>query len=237
MNFLLKLTRMNRILSPNDGENDGSGSSSGDDRPKDVLDDSTKEDDVSKKAKGAVNFYKEQAEKYKSDLSKMQEQFEQLNSKLGETEEKTLREQSKWQELADKYKKDLENERSNYSNFKKGMIEFEKINAVKHHAMKAGILDSSLEDLSLLTLDGVEIEQTTNGRILINGADKFIESLKDRRPHWFKNSNRPNLDNGLGGDFTLKELSIDDISKLKNKDPAAYKKEMQKFLDKRNKRI
>lgn len=242
MNWRLKLITLGRLLSEMEG-GDGEGSSGTVDQgnPGEGSGDNKEapgdEGDGGKEPpkRGATSFYKEQADKYKQEIAQMREQMGKLQQSIGEKEEQTLREQHKWQELAEKYKSDLEQTKNQFTDFKGQMVNYEKSNAVKQAALKAGIMQESLEDLELLDLEGVEIETTSTGRLLVNGAEDFVESLKERRPHWFRNTNKPNLNNDFSNDFKEKTYSMTDIIKLQKENPAEYKKQMQKILDKRRK--
>ncbi len=60
----------------------------------------------------------------------------------------------------------------------------------------------------------VEVEETDSGRFLVSGADKAIERLKKKKPHWFKDAKAPNFNGGGGRKPTVEgALTADDVAK------------------------
>lgn len=233
MKFIKVLKRQGRILAE---EGEVTPGQEGQQETEGKEEDTTQEqgDQDQAPARGATAFYKEQAAKLKRQIEEMQGQMGQYKSQIEMKEEERLREQNKWQELAEKYKNERDKAHNDYNQFKGSMVEYQKLNAVRQAALKAGIVEASLDDLELMNLDDVEIETTSSGRLMVHGQDDFVEKLKEMRPHWFKANRPPNINNGVSNDFEPKKLSMSEIVKLQKENPAEYKKQMQKILEKRN---
>jgi len=111
-----------------------------------------------------------------------------------------------------------------------------KMSAIEQEALKAGIHESALEDLSLIPSDMVQIETTSTGNAHVLGARDFIEVLKEKKPYLFKNGVAPKINNSAPTEIKQRELGWDDILKLEKSDPAAYRIAVQKHINQRNSR-
>lgn len=143
-------------------------------------------------AKSAYDQVSNDMHKYKNRVRELEAAQNQLETdRLKEKEEyKTLYEKS--QEEANKWKKEAESGQALFSNT-------QKYEAVKRHAVQAGILDEAVDDLEMLDLEGVEIETTNKGRFTVRGAKEFVDSLKTKKPYWFKSVKAPKINPGGGG--------------------------------------
>lgn len=134
--------------------------------------------------------------KYKRTSKEKDEVIAKLQQQIGNTEDEKLRENEQWKQLAEKREAEALAAKEEAERSRKAFIESQKFGAVKNAAAAAGMID--LGDLEMLDLGDVETELTSNGRIIINGHDKFIERLKETRPHWFRKKQAPTI-NGGGG--------------------------------------
>lgn len=78
-------------------------------------------------------------------------------------------------------------------------VHTQKVSAIRAAAMEAGLRSEAMDDLELLDFDGVEVELTSNGRYLVHGAKEFAQSIKNKKPHWFKSGKPPGHNAGGGG--------------------------------------
>ena len=94
--------------------------------------------------------------------------------------------------------------------------------------MKSGIRPEAVDDLAMLSMNDVLVEHTSTGRVNVLGADRFIENLKQLRPHWFGkpalnvNSSVPGIKQG--GVATIKDLLKMGDEASKTGDYTAYNK-------------
>lgn len=128
-----------------------------------------------------------------ADLAKWKKEARDAQAKLKEREESEMKAKAQWEELAkrkeeeaNQYKADAERVKTSYLNEKK-------YSAVREAASRLGLRKEAVSDLDLLSLDGVNIETTSTGKINVLGADSFVEKLKQAKPHWFSSSQPPNV--------------------------------------------
>lgn len=174
--------------------------------------------------------------KYKNRVRELEAAQNQLETdRLKEKEEyKTLYEKS--QEELNKWKKEAETGKVLFS-------DTQKYEAVKRHAVQAGILDEAVDDLELIDLDGVEIETTDKGRYVVRGAKEFVDSLKTKKPYWFKSTKAPKINSGGGSAKPVKEgdLTAQDVYEAERAFKAGkitqkqYHETHQRYLSQRKK--
>ena len=136
--------------------------------------------------------------RYKSEWKKSQEQFNSLKAELESFRNQRLAEKEDYKTLADQYKDQLSQKEQELLEFKEGFFSSKKYDSVYASALKAGLRKEAESDLNLLDLDGVEVERTDQGRVLVHGQDAFVEKLKQIRPHWFKSNDVPMFNSGGG---------------------------------------
>jgi hypothetical protein len=170
-----------------------------------------------------TTFYKQKLaaiEQEKADLAKQLEAAQTAQLQEKENFKQLWENEKTKREAAEKKAQDLST--TVFNNFK--------TSAIKEEALKAGILDSAVDDLDMLDTSIVEVETTDKGNVNIHGADNFIEDLKARKPHWFKAAGAPIVNNGTPGHQPPKELTAAEIVDLEKTDPAKYKEIMNKRL-------
>lgn len=134
-----------------------------------------------------------------SDLHKFKKQVDDLGTKLGDMESQSLKEKQDFKSL---YERETEKRKAAEEEVKKvkgWAVSTHRFAEIKSEAMKAGLLPNALSDLELIPQDNVEVEVTSTGRFLVNGAKDFVENIKKDRPHWFQNPKAPNVNSGGGG--------------------------------------
>jgi hypothetical protein len=124
------------------------------------------------------NKYKSDAQKYQSDLKAKEAELESM--KMAK-----LKEAKNWQEIARIKEDEATAAKQEAQNLKSAIVNQHKSMALRAAALKAGINPASLDDLDILDFDEVSVETTSQGKILVNGADLAIGKLKTLRPHWF----------------------------------------------------
>lgn len=138
----------------------------------------------------------EDLHKFKSSHKKLEKQLDDFKSKFKKQEEERLAKEENWKTLAEQRAEELNKTREQLDNYKSSFYTDKKYSAVETFALKAGIRNEAIEDLSRLDLDGVEIERTDQGRVIVHGAEEFIERLRKTRPFWFKSDKAPQINPG-----------------------------------------
>jgi hypothetical protein len=79
----------------------------------------------------------------------------------------------------------------------------------------------------------VDVEMTNTGKINVVGAKEFVESLKMKKSHWFKDTNVANFNNARPNEPVNKTYTATDLLKLQKTDYAAYQKAVMDMRPKR----
>lgn len=181
---------------------------------------SNEKNDTKKNAAGSA-FYKqklEALEKKNNELAKM----------LEEREIKSLQEKENYKDLWELEKQKREQTEEKMKSLSTSVFNNFKTSAIREAAAKMGILDTAIEDLDLLDNSMVQIETTDHGNINIHGANEFVEELKQKKPHWFKNLNPPKLNNMTP--IKTQGLTPQEVIELEEKDPKAYRSYMKSLI-------
>jgi phenylalanyl-tRNA synthetase alpha subunit len=191
-----------------------------------VIEDGTNEVEVEEKKQrlAGSTFYKQKLEQTNSEL-------QQANARLEELETQRLQEKENFKELWELEKQKREQAEQKSTQMTETYFNGLKKIAIKQEATKLGILPEAIEDLDNTDNSMVQIETTSTGNVNVIGAREFIESLKERKNHWFSKTGAPNINNQIGSDVTKpKDLSPKEILALAKSDPVRYKKEIEKKL-------
>lgn len=173
---------------------------------------------------------------YQKKLAEVLAEKEALASQLENERKAKLVEQNNYKELYELEKGKRSQAEEKALKISQSYFNGLKMSAIEQEALKAGIHESALEDLSLLPSDMVQIETTSTGNAHVLGARDFIEVLKEKKPYLFKNGTPPRINNSNPTEIKQRELSWDDILKLEKSDPAAYRIAVQKHINQRHSR-
>lgn len=167
---------------------------------------------------------------YRQKITDVQGQLDQMKAENESLKTQQLTEKENFKELYELEKgKRVEAETKSKSiaeNYFNGL----KTTAVREVAIKSGILDEAISDINIKDNPLIQTETTSTGNVNIIGADDYIEQLKANKPHWFRKSGAPIVNNANPEAVNPKTLSVDDIIKLEKTDPAKYQAEMAKRL-------
>jgi hypothetical protein len=156
---------------------------------------------------------KAEFDKVLSDMHKYKKTLREIESNKKTAELQALKEKQEWQKIAEMKEQEANEFREQKEKLTKAVVTDKKMSAVREAAMKAGILDSALDDIDLLAWNDVEVETTSTGRINVNGAEDAIKRLKMTKPHWFGkpttkvNSKIPDVNNQKTDVVTLEKLN------------------------------
>lgn len=171
---------------------------------------------------------KEAYEKVVQDMHKFKKLVKDFEQKQKQTELQALKEKQDWQKIAELKEKEAQEALEQKEMLKKAVITDKKMSAIRTAAMKAGVLDSALDDIDLLNWNDVEVETTSTGRINVVGADEAVKRLKTLKPHWFgktvsKINGKVPEAKGESGLVTLEKLNKLRKEAMKSGDYSAYK--------------
>lgn len=153
-------------------------------------------------------------QKHKSRAKQLETELETVNAKLRQDEESRLAQSNEFKTLAERYKAEADTEKKARKDLENSFFTNQKMSAVRAEALKAGLRVEAESDLDLLSLDGVALERTDHGRMLVHGAEEYVQTLKKQKPHWFSSKQVANVNSG-GGNSTLATGEITPIDLFK----------------------
>lgn len=164
--------------------------------------------------------------KYKDRTKALSSENEELKRKISEFETSKLENSQNYKELWERERKRAEENEQRYRGVLTDFEEGKKMDAITQEALKMGIKEEALSDLSILDKGIVSIERTDRGNINILGAREFIEDLKKARPFWFNDHSAPKLNSAPPGNpnTNSKTLTPKEILQLQKENPEAYTK-------------
>lgn len=127
-------------------------------------------------------------EKAMADMHKYKKALREIENNKKTQELQTLKEKQEWQKIAELKEKEANDAIEERKKLTNAVINDKKMSSVREAAMKAGILDSALDDIELLNWSEVQVETTSTGRINVQGAEDAVKRLKTLKPHWFGKS-------------------------------------------------
>jgi len=127
------------------------------------------------------------------DLHKYKSQVKYLQDKLAAAQENELKEKENWKTLYEREKEARTLAEGVSIKTQESYLSEKKFSAMKESALKLGLRPEALDDLSLLSLNELQIETTSTGRINVLGADTAVQELKRTRPYWFSDQRSPNV--------------------------------------------
>jgi hypothetical protein len=178
---------------------------------------------------------KAEMEKVLADLHKWKNQAKELSVKSAAEREKLLVEQGRWEELAKEKDARLRELEERDAKTRQAFVDEKKFSAVKEAALKSGIRSEALPDLELVSLDKVQVETTSTGRVNVLGVEHAIEQLKLSRPHWFGGTKTvisgsdPQVNSTTTGIVNQKDLIKLSMEAQKTGDYTAYEKAFKQF--------
>ena len=172
----------------------------------------------------AYEQMKNDMHKFKRQAQEAETERQRVASDLKAIETKQMSSQGKYKELYENTLQELENSKSELNGTREMVMDDKKITAVRQAALKSGIREEAFNDLNILAMDGVVVETTDQGRYSVLGVDSFIEGLKSSRPHWFTNSQAPNINNSTGSfNSEEKSYSASEVIELQKSNPQLYR--------------
>lgn len=151
-----------------------------------VTDEKVVDDQTDDKLKKTVSV--EAYEKAMADMHKYKKALREIENNKKTQELQTLKEKQEWQKIAELKEKEANDAIEERKKLTNAVITDKKMSSVREAAMKAGILDSALDDIELLNWSEVQVETTSTGRINVQGAEDAVKRLKTLKPHWFGKS-------------------------------------------------
>lgn len=132
--------------------------------------------------------------KYKRQTKEMQSKLADFEARFQSIQDEKLSAEGKKDELIESYKKRLTDAEQKAQSTVESFYESKKRDAIYAEANKHGIIDP--DDIDRIDLDGVSVERTDQGRVIVHGANEVVENYRKKKPHWFQNKSVPKLSSG-----------------------------------------
>lgn len=168
-------------------------------------------------------------QRIKDDMLKYKKENQEYKRMIESLKQQKLKEQNDYKTLYEQSNAELEK-------FRVGYVTEKKREALKSAALKLGLRPEAEQDLELLGLDQIHEEFTSDGRIIVHGAEQLAEEMKKRRSHWFKSGEAPKFYSGGGSkaeipqELTPQYMRSLETSKDQN-DRKKYKELYPKFVE------
>jgi vacuolar-type H+-ATPase subunit I/STV1 len=175
-------------------------------------------------------------QRFLDDVKKWQKKATDTEKELNDLKEQRLKESNDYKTLYETEKKNRETLDESFKNFKTAVVFDKKFDVVKQECLKLGLRPEAESDLELLDLAGAVVETTSQGRVLVNGADTLAQEIKKTKPHWFKSASVPQVNAGGagGGAKAPAELTASYMVELEKKNPSEYRKLFPEYMKQRN---
>lgn len=219
-----------RLLSPagddgadngggDDGEgNDAKGKKKSGDRSssknsKSREDDSDDEGDPAGKGSTVSKAAFDKAMAELNDLKTKQTTYEEEKRAL---KEKEMRKNDDFKGLLKLREDEIKSLHDKNKNLTSGVVQREKMAKIREEASKQGLIPEALSDLNSLKWDHVVGAPDENEDLVFHGVSAAITSLKQTKPHWFKDATKninPNLGKTIKGSGDDGKITTDDVIK------------------------
>lgn len=174
--------------------------------------------------------YKNDLLKFKQDAKVLKEENETLKEQKKNDEINKLKEKDEWQTVATQWEeRALQSEQKEKNNFK-AYLEDKKRAAVEQEALKLKIKPNFMHFLHAEAQDGVEVETTSAGNVIINGAKNFVEDFKNKYSAAFDENKIPFINTANPQVGNEKTYSASDLLKLEKEDKGKYRELMTKVV-------
>lgn len=119
------------------------------------------------------------------ELEKAQKLNSDMRGELDTLKLNTHKDKDDWQTVAKIKEQEANDYKAKFTGLQSALVNEKKLSKLQEAAIRAGINTQALPDLELLDLPEVTVQTTSNGKILVEGADLAIQNLMKLRPHWF----------------------------------------------------
>lgn len=168
--------------------------------------------------------------KFKSDAKKNADALAALQGEMDQIKKGQMKAAADLKPYVEQLEKETKAKDDQIATLKKGFGNTFKEMEVKAACQALGITEQGMKDLALLSFEEVNVEFTTEGRVIVSGAKEAAENLKRTRGHWFTSGAAANINTGgKGGSPTPDVLTTQYMNELETKDPKKYRELFPKF--------
>lgn len=175
--------------------------------------------------------------KFKKLASDAEKERNDLKTRLEALENAKKTEAGDFKGLYESTKAKLDEIEAEKKRLKDSMVLTQKHSAVQTALSKSGFKPEFMPLLDKETFDDVVFEMTNQGRMIVTGADNFVDQYRKKYPSAFEAAKAPVVNTGGGKDGGgPQELTIEYMNSIEKKEPAKYKELWPTFLEQWRKR-
>lgn len=137
--------------------------------------------------------------KFKRQAAEFEAKFNELSTQLSELKKNDLKGKEDYKALWEASEAEKNSLKAETTKLKQSVVLTEKFKAAQSALMTAGLKKEALKILERETFDEIVVEWTSEGRILTNGVDTFVDKFKKEFPFAFQSAAAPTFNGGGGG--------------------------------------
>lgn len=146
----------------------------------------TEEESNTNQQDDVVQLSKSDYERIKNDMISYKKKAQEYEGTIKQKEEEDLKKNNEWKTYAQKKEEEANEYSQKYQSLQQALVNEKKYGALKNAANKFGMRKEAMDDLEAFDFgDDVHVETTSQGRIIVHGAEDAMKKFKTLRPHWF----------------------------------------------------
>lgn len=138
--------------------------------------------------------------KFKAQSRELETKLQQLQGEMEEQKNRKLTESNDYKTLYEQATAKNKDWETKYSRLKDNVVYNEKYKAAQKALIDAGIRKEALKILDREDLGQIVVEHTSEGRMLVNGVEEYVDSFKKNFAFAFENKQASRVNGGGGGD-------------------------------------
>lgn len=147
------------------------------------------------------------------DMMRFKREKAEVEAKLHAYQEAQLKKEANYKELYERAEARRQEAEGREEAFKEGYVSSQKWDAVEKELLRSGVRPDAITMLKNMDLKGVETEFTSQGRVIVHGAEHYVESTKKSYPFMFQSSSAPVINPGSGPSAMSGPVTVDDVLK------------------------
>lgn len=140
----------------------------------------------------------EDLKKFKARSRELETQLQTVQQEIEEQKNKKLTDSNDYKTLYEQVTAKNREWETKYSKLKENVVYNEKYKSAQNALLSAGIRKEALKILDKEDLEQIVVEHTSEGRMLVNGLDEYVDSFKKNYGFAFENKQQTRV-NGAGG--------------------------------------
>lgn len=175
--------------------------------------------------------------KFKSQSRELEMKLQQISEELESTKQQKLAETNDYKSLYEQAANKNKEWQQKYDGLKKNVVFNEKYKAAQKALLDAGIRKEAIKILDKESLDEIVVEHTSEGRMLVNGVEDYVDSFKKNYAFAFEEKSKTRVNGGGGAAHDSKALTPLDLYTIEKKhgiNSAEYKSAIEQYKKQKN---